>query len=81
MSLKFFFISMLINYIPSISYLVLLTRGNKQAKTSEITKEGLMEKEKGIKEQKICFLGVYFSRKAVDQQSENTHTVQGLNMV
>ena len=82
MSLKFFYISMLRNYIPSISYLVLLTRGNRQAKTSKITKEGLMEKENGIKEQKFSFLGVSFSRKAVDQQErENTHNIQGLIMV
>ena len=41
-----------------------------------------MGKENGIKEQKFSFLGVSFSRKAVDQQErENTHNIQGLIMV
>lgn len=51
-------------------------------KNPETTKKGLREKTKGIQEQKISFVGVYFNRKAVDYQyRENTHKIQGLNMV
>lgn len=79
-SLKFFFN---INDKLYTKYqLICAVNWRKHAKNPETTKKGQREKPKGLREQKFSCLGVYFNRKAVDYQyRENTHKIQGRNMV